>query len=125
MADRPRLIPNQDIKTDEDLLQLLEGLRKVGIAGHDELDELAGMIRMKIERYGRRNGLSRLRAKFWGRQVARPLVKSADELLAVAAYARVCKNRFEAFIVAIDEEHQGASDFTVTSRDHRNGQRAA
>lgn len=112
-----RLIPDEDIRTDEDLLKLLEGIRQVGIAGHDELDELGGLIRMKIERYGRRNGLSRLRAKFWGRQVARPLIRSADEMLSVAAYARVCRNRFEAFLIALDDEQPGASDFTVTGRD--------
>ena len=114
-----RLIPDVDIRDDEDLLQLLEGIRQVGIAGHDEIDELAGMVRMKIERYGRRNGLSRMRAKFWGRQVARPLVKSADEMLAVAAYARVCRNRFEAFLIALDDEQPGASDFTVRGRTDR------
>jgi hypothetical protein len=118
-----RLIPDMDIRTDEDLLHLLEGIRQVGIAGHDEIDELAGLIRMKIERYGRRNGLSRMRAKFWGRQVARPLVRSADEMLAVAAYARVCRNRFEAFLIALDDEKPGATDFTVRGRD--NGRRAA
>jgi hypothetical protein len=118
-----RLIPDVDIRDDEDLLTLLEGIRQVGIAGHDEIDELAGMIRMKIERYGRRNGLSRMRAKFWGRQVARPLVKSADEMLAVAAYARVCRNRFEAFLIALDDEQPGASDFTVKGR--TTGRRAA
>ncbi|OJF10057.1 hypothetical protein [Couchioplanes caeruleus] len=119
-----RLMPDVDIKTDEDLLHLLEGLRQLGIAGHDEIDELAGLIRMKIERYGRRNGLSRMRAKFWGRQVARPLVKAADEFLTIAAYARVCRNRFEAFLIALDDERPGVSDFTVTSRDNRNGQAA-
>lgn len=115
MATR-RLIPDIEIKDDEDLLKLLEGLRQVGIAGHDELDELAGLIRMKIERYGRRSGLSRMRAKFWGRQVARPLVKAADEFLTMAAYARVCRNRFEAFLIALDDEQPGASDFTVRGR---------
>jgi hypothetical protein len=114
-----RLIPDENIKNDEDLLNLLEGIRQVGISGHDEIDELAGLIRMKIERYGRRNGLSRLRAKFWGRQVARPLVRSADEMLAVAAYARVCRNRFEAFLIAIDDEQPSASDFTVRGRTDR------
>jgi hypothetical protein len=114
-----RLIPNPDIRDDEDLLTLLEEIRNVGIAGHDEIDELAGLIRMKIERYGRRNGLSRIRARFWGRQVARPLVRCADEMLAVAAYARVCRNRFEAFLVALDDEKPGASDFTVRGRDNR------
>jgi len=118
-----RLIPDMNIRDDEDLLNLLEGIRQVGIAGHDEIDELAGMLRMKIERYGRRNGLSRIRARFWGRQVARPLVRAADEMLAVAAYARVCRNRFEAFLIALDDEKPGASDFTVRGRD--NGQRAA
>ncbi|MCO8274780.1 hypothetical protein M1L60_29710 [Actinoplanes sp. TRM 88003] len=114
-----RLMPDVEIRDDEDLLQLLEGIRQLGIAGHDEIDELAGMVRMKIERYGRRNGLSRMRAKFWGRQVARPLVKSADEMLAVAAYARVCRNRFEAFLIALDDEQPGASDFTVRGRTDR------
>jgi hypothetical protein len=118
-----RLIPNPDIRDDEDLLTLLEEIRNVGISGHDEIDELAGLIRMKIERYGRRNGLSRMRAKFWGRQVARPLVRCADEMLAVAAYARVCRNRFEAFLVALDDEKPGASDFTVRNRDNANGTR--
>nr|BFE69823.1 hypothetical protein GCM10020092_031240 [Actinoplanes digitatis] len=47
-----RLMPDVDIKDDEDLLHLLEGIRTVGIAAHDEVDELAGLIRMKIERYG-------------------------------------------------------------------------
>jgi hypothetical protein len=112
-------MPDVEIKNDEDLLQLLEGMRQVGIAGHDEIDELAGLIRMKIERYGRRSGLSRMRAKFWGRQVARPLVRAADEMLAVAAYSRVCRNRFEAFLIAIDDEQPGASDFTVTGRPDR------
>jgi hypothetical protein len=115
-----RLIPEDDIKSDEDLLKLLEGIRQVGIAGHDELDELGGLIRMKIERYGRRNGLSRMRAKFWGRQVARPLIRAADEMLSVAAYARVCRNRFEAFLIALDDEKPGATDFTVNGRDNRN-----
>ena len=114
-----RLIPEMDIRNDEDLTNLLEGIRQVGIAGHDEIDELAGLIRMKIERYGRRNGMSRMRAKFWGRQVARPLVRSADELLAVAAYARVCRNRFEAFLVALDDEYEGKGDFTVRGRQNR------
>jgi hypothetical protein len=115
-----RLIPDMDIKDDEDLANLLEGIRQVGIAGHDEIDELAGLIRMKIERYGRREGLSRLRAKFWGRQVARPLVRAADEMLAVAAYARICRNRFEAFLVALDDEQPRANtDFTVKGRDQR------
>ena len=114
-----RLIPDIDIRDDEDLTKLLEGIRQVGIAGHDEIDELAGLIRMKIERYGRRNGMSRMRAKFWGRQVARPLVRAADEFLAVAAYARVCRNRFEAFLVALDDEQPGASDFNVRNRDNR------
>jgi hypothetical protein len=118
-----RLMPDVDIKDDEDLLNLLEGIRNLGIAGHDEIDELAGLIRMKIERYGRRSGLSRMRAKFWGRQVARPLVRSADEFLAVAAYARVCRNRFEAFLIALDDERPGATDFTVKGRD--NNRRAA
>lgn len=112
-----RLMPDVDIKNDEDLLNLLEGIRNLSIAGHDELDELAGLIRMKIERYGRRSGLSRMRAKFWGRQVARPLVRSAEEFLQVARYARVCRNRFEAFLVALDDEKPGASDFTVRGRD--------
>jgi hypothetical protein len=112
-----RLIPDADIRNDEDLLKLLEGIRNLAIAGHDEIDEVAGLIRVKIERYGRRNGLSRMRAKFWGRQVARPLVRSADEMLAVAAYARVCRNRFEAFLVALDDEKPGAGDFTVRGRD--------
>jgi len=115
-----RLMPDVDIKTDEDLLNLLEGIRTVGIAAHDEIDELAGLIRMKIERYGRRNGLSRIRARFWGRQVARPLVRAADEFLTVAAYARVCRNRFEAFLVALDDEKPGATDFTVRGRDNGN-----
>ena len=119
-----RLMPDMDIRTDEDLLALLEGLRKVGVAGHDEIDEWAGLIRMKIERYGRRNGLSRMRAKFWGRQVARPLVRAADEMLAVAAYARVCRNRFEAFLIALDDEQPGATDFTVRNRDTRRGRAA-
>jgi hypothetical protein len=118
-----RLIPDTDIKDDEDLLNLLEGIRQVGISGHDEIDELAGMVRMKIERYGRRSGLSRMRAKFWGRQVARPLVRTADEMLSVASYARVCRNRFEAFLVALDDEQPGASDFTVRGRS--NGRKAA
>ncbi|GAA4719061.1 hypothetical protein [Phytohabitans rumicis] len=118
-----RLIPDADIRNDEDLLNLLEGIRAVGLAGHDEIDELAGLIRVKIERYGRRNGLSRIRAKFWGRQVARPLVRAADEMLAVAAYARVCRNRFEAFLIALDDEKPGAGEFTVRSRD--SGRRAA
>lgn len=120
-----RLMPDVEIKDDEDLLKLLEGIRTVGIAAHDEVDELAGMIRMKIERYGRRNGLSRMRAKFWGRQVARPLVRAADEFLTVAAYARVCRNRFEAFLVALDDEQPSASDFTVRGRNTGNGRRAA
>ena len=114
-----RLIPDVEIKNDEDLLELLEGIRQVGIAGHDEIDELAGLVRMKIERYGRRNGLSRMRAKFWGRQVARPLVRAADEFLAVAAYARVTRNRFEAFLIALDDEQPSASDFEVRGRQNR------
>jgi hypothetical protein len=118
-----RLIPDSDIRNDEDLLTLLEGIRKVAIVGHDEVDELAGLIRMKIERYGRHNGLSRMRAKFWGRQVARPLVRAADEFLAVGAYARVCRNRFEAFLVALDDEQPSASDFTVRGRDNGRGNR--
>ena len=118
-----RLMPDVDIKDDEDLLNLLEGIRNLGIAGHDELDELAGLIRMKIERYGRRSGLSRMRAKFWGRQVARPLVRAADQFLAVAGYARTTRNRFEAFLIALDDEKPGASDFTVRGRD--NGRKAA
>ena len=119
-----RLMPDVEIKDDEDLLKLLEGIRNLGIAGHDEVDELAGMIRMKIERYGRRNGLSRMRAKFWGRQVARPLVRAADQFLNVAAYARVTRNRFEAFLVALDDEQPSASDFTVRGRTN-NGRKAA
>ena len=119
-----RLMPDIEIKDDEDLLNLLEGIRRIGIAGHDEIDELAGLIRMKIERYGRVNGLSRLRAKFWGRNVARPLVKSADEFLVIASYARVCKTRFEAFLVALDDEQPSASDFTVRGRTN-NGRKAA
>jgi len=119
-----RLMPDVKIKDDEDLLNLLEGIRRIGIAGHDEIDELAGLIRMKIERYGRVNGLSRLRAKFWGRNVARPLVKSADEFLVIASYARVCKTRFEAFLVALDDEQPSASDFTVRGRTN-NGRKAA
>ncbi|MDG4790009.1 hypothetical protein O7626_29495 [Micromonospora sp. WMMD1102] len=111
-----RLIPDTDIRTDEDLITLLEGVRQVGVAGHDELDELAGLIRMKIERYGRRNGMSRMRARFWGRTVTLPLARSADAMLAVAAYAKVCKNRFEAFVVALDEDDAGRSDFEVKQR---------
>jgi hypothetical protein len=118
-----RLMPDVEIRNDEDLLMLLEGIRTVGIAAHDEVDELAGLIRMKIERYGRRNGLSRMRAKFWGRQVARPLVRAADEMLTMAGYARTCRNRFEAFLVALDDEKPGATDFTVRGRD--NTRRAA
>ncbi|MFF5293649.1 hypothetical protein [Paractinoplanes globisporus] len=114
-----RLMPDVEIKDDEDLLKLLEGIRTVGIAAHDEVDELAGLIRMKIERYGRHQGLNRMRAKFWGRTVARPLVRAADEFLAVAAYARVCRNRFEAFLVALDDEKPSNTDFTVRGRDNR------
>ncbi|MEV6305868.1 hypothetical protein AB0M02_41080 [Actinoplanes sp. NPDC051861] len=115
-----RLMPDMEIKNDEDLLNLLEGIRQVGIAAHDEIDEFAGLIRMKIERYGRREGLSRIRAKFWGRQVARPLVRAADEMLVVAAFARVCRNRFEAFLIALDDEQPGGNtDFTVTGRRQR------
>lgn len=112
----PRLFPDLEIKDDADLLDLLEGIRNVGIAGHDEIDELAGLIRAKLERYGRRNGLSRMRAKFWGRQVSRPLVRAADEMLTVAAYARVCRNRFEAFLIALDDEQPGATDFNIRGR---------
>ncbi|WP_436528600.1 hypothetical protein [Actinoplanes sp. HUAS TT8] len=119
----PQLFPDLKIKDDADLLDLLEGIRNVGIAGHDELDELAGMIRMKLERYGRRNGLSRFRAKFWGRQVARPLVRAADEMLVIAKYARTCHLRFEAFMIALDDEQPGDSDFNVRGR--RNGRQAA
>nr|BFE69822.1 hypothetical protein GCM10020092_031230 [Actinoplanes digitatis] len=50
-------------------------------------------------------------------------MRAADEFLAVAAYARVCRNRFEGFLVALDDEKPGASDFTVRGRD--TGRRAA
>lgn len=111
-----RLLPENEIRTDEDLIELLEGIRKVGIAGHDEIDEFAGLIRMKIERYGRRNGLSRARASFYGRMVALPLSRCADAMLAVAGYAKTCKNRFEAFVVALDDEDAGRSDFDIKTR---------
>ncbi|GHJ11239.1 hypothetical protein TPA0907_56060 [Micromonospora humidisoli] len=114
-----RLLPETDIRTDEDLIQMLEGIRQVGIAGHDELDELAGMIRMKIERYGRRNGLGRVKARWWGRMVALPLSRCADAMLAVAGYAKVTKNRFEAFVTALDDENADRSDFKVTTRARR------
>lgn len=111
------MLPNAtDIRTDEDLIALLEGVRKVGIAGHDELDELAGLIRMKIERYARRNGLSPWQARMWGRTVSMPLARSADAMLAVAGYAKVVKNRFEAFVIAIDEDDAGRSDFEIKAR---------
>lgn len=111
-----RLLPETDIRDDEDLIKLLEGIRQVGIAGHDELDELAGLIRMKIERYGRRSGMSRVKARFWGRTVALPLSRCADAMLAVAGYAKVCKNRFEAFVVALDDDDAGRSDFDIKTR---------
>lgn len=120
------LMPDADIRTDEDLINLLEGIRKVGITGHDELDELAGLVRMKIERYARRNGLSRVRARYWGRMVALPLSRCADAMLAVAGYAKTCKHRFEAFIVALDEDDAGPSDFEVRQRRRPSpGRRAA
>ena len=119
-----RFMPDMEIKDDEDLLALLEGLRNLGVSAHDEIDEWAGLIRAKIERYGRRNGLSRMRAKFWGRQVARPLVRAADQALNIAAYARVTRNRFEAFLIALDDEQPGKTDFTVKGRT-TNGRRAA
>ncbi|GFJ87873.1 hypothetical protein [Phytohabitans rumicis] len=50
-------------------------------------------------------------------------MRAADEMLAVAAYARVCRNRFEAFLIALDDEKPGAGEFTVRSRD--SGRRAA
>jgi hypothetical protein len=111
-----RLLPETDIRTDEDLIQMLEGIRQVGIAGHDELDELSGLVRMKIERYARRNGIGRARARFWGRTVALPLGRCADAMLSVAGYAKTCKNRFEAFIVALDDDNGERSDFEVTAR---------
>lgn len=111
-----RLLPDLDIRDDEDLIKLLEGIRQVGITGHDELDELAGLIRMKIERYARRNRMGRTRARFWGRTVALPLSRCADAMLAVAGYAKTCKNRFEAFIVALDEDDTGRSDFDIKTR---------
>lgn len=111
-----RLLPEDDIRTDEDLIKMLEGIRQVGVAGHDELDELAGLVRIKIQRYGRRNGLGRTRSAWWGRMVALPLVKCADAMLAVAGYAKVCKNRFEAFVTALDDEAADRSDFEVTAR---------
>lgn len=111
-----RLLPETEIRTDEDLIQMLEGIRQVGVAGHDELDEMAGMIRMKIERYARRHGIGRMKARWWGRMVALPLSRCADAMLAVASYSKVCKNRFEAFVTALDDENAGRSDFEVTSR---------
>lgn len=111
-----RLMPDDEIRTDEDLIQLLEGIRQIGIAGHDELDEFAGLIRMKIERYGRRNGLGRAKARFYGRAVALPLSRCADAMLSVAGYAKTCKHRFEAFVVALDDEDAGRSDFEVKTR---------
>ncbi|WP_232323519.1 hypothetical protein [Catenuloplanes japonicus] len=120
-----RLMPDKDLRTDEDLIELLEHIRKLGIAGHDELDELAGLIRMKIERYGRRNGLGAWKSKMWARTVALPIGRSADAMLAVAGYAKVCKNRFEAFVVALDEQDAGRSDFEVTQRRRPSPRRAA
>lgn len=112
----PRLLPDFDIRTDEDLTKALEGIRQVGIAGHDELDELAGLVRAKIERYARRNGIGRVRARFWGRTVALPLTRCAEAMLTVAGYAKTCSHRFEAFIVALDEDDEGATDFDIKAR---------
>lgn len=111
-----RLLPEMDIRDDEDLIKLLEGIRQVGITGHDELDELSGLIRMKIERYARRHRMGRTKAVFWGRTVALPLSRCADAMLAVAGYAKTCKNRFEAFIVALDDDDAGRSDFEIKTR---------
>lgn len=115
----PRLLPDNEIRTDEDLTNMLEGIRQVGIAGHDELDELAGLVRAKIERYARRNGIGRARARFWGRMVAMPLVRCSQAMLAVAGYAKTCSHRFEAFIVAFDEDDQGKTDFDIKARRRR------
>jgi hypothetical protein len=107
-----------EIHDDEELIKLMEKIRKLGVAGHDELDELAGLIKAKVARYGRSQGMSYMAARWWGRQVAMPLVRSAQAMLAMAAYARVGKNRFEAFVVAIDED-AADTDFKVNSRKPR------
>jgi hypothetical protein len=110
------IIPDTAIRTDEDLAKLLEDLRRMGINGHDELDELAGLVKMKIQRYGRRHGLSSMVANHYGRSVATPLWRAADSMLMVASYTRVCRNRLEAFAVMLDDEHKGASDFEIVGR---------
>lgn len=110
------LIPAPEIRTDEDLAKLLEQIRRMGITGHDELDELAGLVKMKIQRYARRHGLGTMAAAHYGRSVAQPLWRAADSMLMVASYARVCRNRLEAFAVVLDDEHQGASDFEIVGR---------
>jgi hypothetical protein len=119
-----RLLPPIDIRNDEDLIELLEGIRRVGIAGHDELDELSGLIKMKIERYGRRSGLSTWKAKFWARSVSLPLKLCADAMLHIAGLAKTCKNKFEAFVVALDDQDAGRSDFDIRAR-RRNNRGAA
>ena len=126
MADR--LFNNTEIRDDEDLIMMLEGIRKVGIAGHDELDELSGLVKAKIIRYAKRNGVNAMRARFWGKVVSLPIARAADAMLAVAGYAKVCRNRFEAFVVALDDEDAGRSDFEIRQRRRpspRSGGRAA
>lgn len=126
MADR--LFDYNEIRDDEDLIMMLEGIRRTGIAGHDELDELSGLIKAKIVRYAKRHGVGGMRARFWGKAVSLPITRAADAMLAVAGYAKVCRNRFEAFVVALDEEDAGRSDFDIKARRRpspRSGGRAA
>ncbi|MDP9799020.1 hypothetical protein J2S43_007532 [Catenuloplanes nepalensis] len=125
MADR--LFNFDQIRDDEELIMMLENIRQTGIAGHDELDELSGLVKAKIVRYAKRNGVGGMRARFWGKVVSLPISRSADAMLAVAGYAKVCKNRFEAFVVALDDENAGRSDFEIRQRRRPspNGRQAA